>query len=204
MKCPAGHYCQSADNTAGTNPDGLLTPCAAGTYSGGNSLAASTDCKACSPGHYCLEGSVFPTPCAAGTHNVSPSSTSDAACTNCGAGYVCPFLGNKIGHTQGFQCEPGYYCEAGSSEFYATPIPAGSYNDWPGRENDSTFTESCPEKYACPAGTNTLTQPMVPCAAGHVCSGGNTAADEEPCLAGTYSPRTDLTNTNQCETCPAG
>jgi hypothetical protein len=80
VKCPAGYACETADNAlngvvGATTTLGTLKPCPAGEYSGGNSLTAEADCKPCWAGHYCVQGSIFPTPCPAGTHTAGVSGT---------------------------------------------------------------------------------------------------------------------------------
>ena len=58
-KCPAGHVCA-------LNSENYSTTCGAGKYTGGESIGSSGDCRDCPAGHYCEDGSAFPTPCPAG------------------------------------------------------------------------------------------------------------------------------------------
>ena len=55
--------------------------------------------------------------------------------------------------------------------------------------------QTCPEKFACSAGSNTLTNPPVKCTPGYFCPAGSTAPNlvANKCPAGTYSDRDDLT-----------
>ena len=54
LKCPGGKFCTSGLSTDGTN-------CPAGKFSGAQSIELTTECRDCWKGHYCPEGSQFPT-----------------------------------------------------------------------------------------------------------------------------------------------
>lgn len=64
----------------------------------------------------------------------------------------------------------------------------------------------CPEKFACSAGTNTLTNPWQTCTPGFFCPAGSTVPNDaaNACPAGTYSDRDDLATSGECYDCPPG
>jgi hypothetical protein len=64
----------------------------------------------------------------------------------------------------------------------------------------------CPAGFACVAGTNTLTKPMVRCSPGYFCPQSSTAPNlvGNKCPDGTYSDRDDLTQASDCYDCPPG
>jgi hypothetical protein len=143
--------------------------------------------------------SIFPLPCLPGTYKAT---TGTGDCTQCPAGYPCPYYGSTT-YELGLYCAPGYYCPVGSRFPNEFPCPAGTYSDSITITSASQCTQ-CPQKFACYAGTNTLTKPRVPCAAGYYCPAGTQYPTQHPCPAGTYSPSTDNYASSQCIVCPPG
>ena len=93
--CPVGHYCE--DEKQLFDPK----PCPQGTYRNATGASNDTyDCWGCPEGHFCNEGSIFPTPC--------------------NTGYYCP-----VNSTREYACEAGTYCPAMSET--PTICPAGYY-----------------------------------------------------------------------------
>ena len=109
--CPAGYYCKAGTTSPIKCPAGWIcelnsidyttAKCGAGTYSGGESIGSSGDCKTCPMGHYCpidsadaTSISVFPIPCPAGTFSSATGNTQASDCQECSSGRVCPYLGN--------------------------------------------------------------------------------------------------------------
>jgi hypothetical protein len=127
IKCPAGFICEASSTEASTDI------CAAGTYSGAESIGASSDCRTCPTGYYCPSDvsapSVFPIPCPQGTYRDSTSATQLSDCVNCSSGRVCPYLGNQVGDDISLPCIPGFPCPAGTATFYQYKCPAGTYSD---------------------------------------------------------------------------
>lgn len=111
--------------------------------------------------------SIFPKPCPPGSYK---STTGTGDCTTCPAGRPCPYYGSTT-YELGLYCAPGYYCPAGTRFPNEFPCPGGTYSDSISLTASSQCT-TCPEKYACYEGTNTLTKPKVPCASGHYCPAG--------------------------------
>jgi len=145
---------------------------------------------------------VFPTPCPVGKYNDLTGKEASTDCLDCDGSHPCPYVG--LTHKDvGLFCAPGHFCPAGTAGPYDNPCAAGTYSD------DITITTqgectACPAKFACSAGTNSLTNVMQPCAAGHFCAGSNLMPTDAACPAGTYSPRTDLIADTECLDCPAG
>eukprot|EP00347_Sterkiella_histriomuscorum_P024400 403331247 len=196
VKCPTGYYCEAGQQS------GRANPCLSGTYSGIFSLYDISQCQTCPVGFYCPTASTLPKPCPKGTYNELTSRTSLAACLNCPAQRPCPYYGQST-YENGLYCAHGNYCPAGTNFPNQYPCPAGKYSD------SITITSSsscltCPEKFACYEGTNTLTRQKVPCASGHYCPAGTVKPDQYPCPSGTYSPYTDNYDASQCILCPAG
>lgn len=67
----------------------------------------------------------------------------------CPEGLYCAWLGatNVTG-----ECEPGYYCPAGSSGSNQVPCPASYYRSLP-RAGSEEFCAVCPRGFYCPEAT---------------------------------------------------
>lgn len=100
-------------------------------------------------------------------------------------------------------CAAGHYCPAGSSSRQQEPCEAGTYNDFHNATNQADCVQ-CRFGFACPEGTGGLQQPPEACAPGHFCIAGTTFRTERPCVAGSYSNRTDNQEQADCTACPKG
>ena len=167
----------------------------------------------CPAGHYCESSSaspsVFPVPCPQGTYRSSTGATASTDCVDCSQGRVCPYLGNAFGDEISLPCLPGHPCPAGTATFYQHECPAGKYSDLQiglvsTSDTSGNQCVDCPAGFACSAGTNTLTNPMVKCTAGHYCPAATSDPEANDCPAGTYSDREDLSAASQCYDCPIG
>ena len=125
--CPVGHYCE--DEKQLFDPK----PCPQGTYRNATGASNDTyDCWGCPEGHFCNEGSIFPTPC--------------------NTGYYCP-----VNSTREYACEAGTYCPAMSA--YPTICPAGYYcpryrtDQYLKCQNGTYCPEGSIRPIDCPAGT---------------------------------------------------
>jgi hypothetical protein len=67
--------------------------CGAGKFSGGIGDTTIADCRVCPAGHYCVDGSPFPTPCPAGKYLDTTGGTQLSDCKDSTAGFVQPWLG---------------------------------------------------------------------------------------------------------------
>lgn len=141
--CPAGGYCPKGSKAA--------QPCLPGTYSDTTGMKASSECKTCTQGKYCL-GEVIV--------GVSGS---------CMAGYYCP-TGSKTARE--VAADPGYFTLGNT--WLETKCSAGSYTpDY--AQSSCTF---CPAGYMCAGPGNTGT--FVNCPAGQYCPLGSYAGIDCP------------------------
>lgn len=141
----------------------------------------------------------MPVPCLPGTYK---SNTGAGTCSLCPEKKPCPYYGLTT-YEIGLFCAPGHYCPAGTRWPNEFPCDAGKFSD----RIDITSSaqcETCPAKYACYQGTNTLTKPKVPCAPGFYCPAGTQYPTQFPCDQGTYSPNTDNFRKQDCTLCPPG
>lgn len=101
---------------------------------------------------------------------------------------------------QNTSCSVGHYCPLGTSLPSENPCPAGTFSDQidDSRVEDCVF---CPAAQACGWGTGGSSNPPQSCAAGHYCPQGTQHPEQYPCPAGSYSPRTNLVASAECETC---
>jgi hypothetical protein len=123
---------------------------------------------------------------------------SSAECDLCPAGVAC--LPGTGGGQPPVPCGAGYYCPVGtqSATQYACPI---------GRFSSSTNLQAASNCTVCPAGSfcsGGQTTISGACRQGHFCPQGTGRANDFPCIAGTFSARTDLQAADQCSPCPVG
>ena len=178
-ECPGGYYCAS----------GVKTQCSLGNYCPEGSSASIT----CPAGYYCTVGVSEGTPCLAGTYVSSTGSTSSSACTQTTAGYYSIAGATAITG----ECEPGYYCIAGSAGPYNAPCAAGFYNTAPGGTASSSCS-TCTAGYYCKLGT---AFPTI-CPEGSYCVAGSSSPTY--CPSGTVGVGTGLTASTDCTSCPEG
>ena len=189
--CPYGYYCPDVDGTIEPVQCTVADrECPAGSTEDGP--------DACPTGYICVNG--LKELCAAGQY------PDGGICNNCDATKYCPGDGNI------HDCEGGYFCPAGSFTLIPENIcPVGSVCP----ENSSEAGECaagdktieiqqsecipCETGYYCSAGSV-----EEECEAGHYCESGTADFNDTPCLAGTFSDRTRLESSDQCQECTAG
>ncbi|GIQ85299.1 hypothetical protein KIPB_006941 [Kipferlia bialata] len=164
LSCAPGTY----------SPTGLTCEdCPAGSYT---DEYMQYECKPCTSGHYCLEGTDTPTECPTGTWSGSLSLASSAECTDCVAGTYNSMTG-QTDISACVSCEGGSYATDPSTES-CTPCPAGTASSSTG----ATLLSAC-----------------VACEAGEYAAEGSTSCSS--CSAGTIS--TDPPSAT-CDDCPSG
>ena len=194
LQCPSGSYC----------PEAVTSPlqCDPGTFSGPVvGLKTSSQCFNCTAGNYCPAGSVDPRPCSPGTYNNRPRAHSQNDCWPCPAGFACPNYGTTL--EKAVPCAQGHWCDAGTVNPDDNPCNPGFYSN---RTDLVTFSEciECPPGYACPGGNGWDSNPPQQCSPGHFCELQSSSVTEDPCPAGTYSPKYGLRASSECIICPAG
>lgn len=208
--CPAGYYCPSGSFRP--------TPCSIGTYSSSTGISSSscTACPAgyscpylamtingvpCWPGHYCPSSTTFPNsnPCSTGKYTDRTDASASTDCTNCPAAWACVTAGTSEARIPKVHCTEGYYCPGSSAVASDNPCPAGTYSNLRYLSGQSDCTD-------CPAGSSCVSASVRPdyCKAGHYCPAKTTAADSNPCPAGTYSNSKSLKASSECTPCPKG
>jgi hypothetical protein len=218
--CTRGYYC--AEGSAAP------LPCRGGTRTNSSltrAMESDEDCVSCGVGKFCPVGSDVEINCAPGTYNALER---QQTCESCSAGTFQDLEGN---HTCK-RCTPGYYCAKGSSA--PLPCPSGTRNNSsltrpmtseddcvicavgtfcpvgsdvetpcaPGTVNPLERQETC---VRCTAGTFQDLEGSVACKAcraGYYCAEGSSTP--LPCLAGSFSNRTDLHRVDQCLPTPPG
>ena len=192
--CPPGSYC-----ILGTG-DPLQSLCPGGTFSGDTALSASSQCSACTAGHYCPVGSIQEIPCPPGTINPNTNKQYISDCLLPAAGTQATTWGNP--NSAGSACKAGHYCPVGSfgSPF---PCPAGTFTDATDKTQSSDCT-TCTAGFACEEGTGTGVKEKIKCAPGYYCPAGTKYPYQYPCPAGKYSAKTDNTASTSCTACTEG
>ena len=132
--CPEGTYSPDSELTDSKS----CTPCDTGSYCASKGLTAVTaDCDAgfycisgsrrpepidyvsgrkCPEGGFCLEGTLSPEGCGDTLYLVIEGARSDASCITCLAGYYCLSDTTSYAPEPTGECNPGYYCTAGSDD----------------------------------------------------------------------------------------
>ncbi|XP_023817540.1 zonadhesin-like isoform X2 [Oryzias latipes] len=217
--CPEGHYCPPGTQTH------VAFPCPAGTFSRQMGLSSMSDCElcppgtycsssgqaaptgVCSPGYYCINGSVSsqpeegPTggrcpsgfycpkatssviPCPSGTFGSAEGAVSLEACRSCTPGHYCAEAG--LSSPSGL-CSAGFYCREGSRT--ATPLANTSDDTASAAQTDRDsslghfFGDVCPAGHYCPKGS----------------------AKPNPCPPGTFSGKSAAESEADCEACHPG
>nr|XP_006821767.1 PREDICTED: uncharacterized protein LOC100369099 [Saccoglossus kowalevskii] len=194
LYCTGGYYCESSGQT---NVTGL---CQAGFYCiiGANTSTPQDGITGniCWEGHYCEEGSAWPSACPNGTFM---NHTGASVCDICPAGYFC-----TQGHAE--RCPQGDYCPEGTG-WDTQMCPVGTYGATTSLIQESDCTD-CTGGQQCSIPGSPA--PNGPCNAGHYCElGVNTATPTATdghtgvggvCPPGTYCP----SNTPTPIPCPAG
>jgi len=80
----------------------------------------------CPAGHYCPEGTRFPTqyPCPAGYYNILTGKSAKEECLHCGIGKYCP---TKARTTAGIFCAAGTYNNIKTNAIVCEVCPAGKF-----------------------------------------------------------------------------
>ncbi|CAM9294549.1 unnamed protein product, partial [Choristocarpus tenellus] len=203
--CAAGFYCNAG--SAVQSPDSYANV----GYSGDKCAERtnSTTNDVCPPGHYCPKGSPFPLSCPVGTSSESFGLANESQCIPCDPGHFCPLTGatevtekcwqgyycsGGDDYPRRFICPVGHYCQAGSA--FPLDCPAGTY------QNDTMqhICQDCPARSYCENGTVTPLQ----CPEGYYCPQGTEFGTQHPCPNGTYSNKTGLAESTECQLCPSG
>lgn len=173
--CPIGYFCVAGSVYPVVAPQGYYvsspgayspTQCEPGTY---QDLVGQGGCKACPDGHECPEGgTVVPSLCAA-AHYRSNSDNAMGQNINC---RPCPegtwsSLGGLTSANQCQVCPERYVCGMQGMTIFATVDQTDCSNGNICYANSQAT--SCPEGYACAAGTTSYTQFSYPCEAGYFC-----------------------------------
>ena len=150
--------------------------CAPGKYCETSGLRSAT--STCPSGHWCEEGSAFPSACPVGTFAAAGGQTSSDACVACTAGHYCDSTGLSAPTAV---CDEGYWCPGGAqvARPNATICPAGT-----ACVAGSVSPVACaPGRYQPSAGSGSC----LPCLAGNYCDG-SVPSSYTPCTAGSYCP----------------
>ncbi|EDO40915.1 predicted protein, partial [Nematostella vectensis] len=170
--CPRGHYC--------TEGSYVPIPCPRGSFANTAGNKNVSDCRPCSPGHYC------------------DPNDSIVMERECSPGYVCILGSTTPTPTDGIEgkkCPMGHFCTKGTIKEEA--CQPGTYAPRTGL----SVCDWCPPGYTCP---NTTVIDPAPCSKGHYCPGGTSLPMGEPCPIGTYLPTEFGKFKNDCLACPPG
>lgn len=188
--CPRGFFCEQGS--------AFPTPCPAGKFSDEFGAASIATCMSCPAGFYCQAETASKTLSLCIEGHFCPSSTSSWSQFPCPAGSFSSQTGLHDA-TQCERCIVGHFCPEGSTA--PTVCPVGTYNPHVGARTSSACL-SCEAGWSCPTpGTWAMRESCLP---GHYCPPGTAYPNQFPCLAGTYSDVTNLTDSSECKACPAG
>ena len=183
--CPAGLFCKQ---DYGDGDQGL------------NSYPTST-ANGCSAGHYCPEKTTDELDCPIGRFRATKGGRFLTDCHLATAGYYADV--QELTSLTGKECDPGYYCPAGSSSSTEKACPAGTYRTLNKARSALDCATCTAGNYCQNAGTST----PVPCIAGHYCPRGT--INPIPCPRGTFGPLDSgnppaLKGSTECTPCSAG
>ncbi|PIK35709.1 hypothetical protein BSL78_27465 [Apostichopus japonicus] len=218
FSCLAGMYCDQEELAYPTGN------CSAGYYCTGGASVPNPEADLtgdiCPSGHYCPAGSFEGTDCPPGTYLNTTGNKDLDDCINCTQGYYCEGYANIYPDDN---CAVGYYCPPGQSQtspfsykcpqvyvmmaiivngqFEPTRCDSGYFQD----EEGQGSCKDCPQGYFC----DNTKAPVVlynnaVCPEGHYCPPRTRYDTEFPCPRGTYSNRTGLNETSQCDPCCGG
>ena len=111
-------------------------------------------------------------------------------------GHFCP-AGQSEMFPSKYICPKGHYCKNG----YALPrrCENGTYQNYKGQSSCKT----CERGYSCDNTVNVADSLAGrECIIGHYCPAGTRYANEYGCLPGTWSNRTGLNTSSECDACP--
>jgi hypothetical protein len=197
VECPPGAYCAN----------GVLVVCPPGTYQGSFRKGTLSDCRVCSDGGYCPEGSLAPIPCGNDTVYCPRGSVSPLPCTPgyytdgfsssqkselvlCPRGSYCPGDGLR------YPCGKGYY---GAAMGLLSPSCSGRCDDGAlcPLESVASSGTACPMGYFCVAGLGTACPPGT-------YNDALGAATRDACVLcpeNTFSPVSNSTSIAGCQAC---
>jgi hypothetical protein len=114
--CPVGHYCSDGN---------VYRSCPAGTYGNEEGLATPLCSGYCSPGSFCLDGSIEAKslPCPAGRYGLIHGLTNANCSGLCHEGFYCPE--GSVSPTENECGDSNVYCPEGSS--LPIPVSLGYY-----------------------------------------------------------------------------
>lgn len=181
QQCWAGSYCQTTGLTKPTEQ------CNAGFYCNAGATEASPAGADCPKHSYCERGTALPTKCSPGQYSLATGQFDSSNCVDCTLGHWCS------GQDDPAPCDPGYYCEGGSTTpkekvaqvGYFAGLAASSQSQCTGTDYNFDIAQSscltCPDGYFCTGGAlyDCYTQGTT----------GNTADDDynQYCVAGVVS-----------------
>ena len=190
--CVAGFYCDS--NTTTWHAMYHSKKCPAGLYCPAKMTTSPTSlANACPVAHVCPESTPAPIPCPAGKYNGETGKGVLSDCLTTPAGYY-----SLIASTNWTaECDPGYYCPAGSTGPKQIPCPSGKYIS-SSRGESVNSCAPCTAGYVCIEGTST----PAPAEQGYYAVQGSGVAT--PCSRGTFGNRTGLKALSECTSCSPG
>ncbi len=129
----------------------------------------------------------------------APSSLSDSASLPCPAGSACG-IGTGFGNVTLLACALGSFCPNGTQFPTQYPCPPGTFTASRFLTSSSQCTTCYPGSF-CSGGGSAVSGA---CAAGYFCPNATAFPTQYPCLAGTFSTLTNLTDARECWACPPG
>ncbi|XP_072282810.1 uncharacterized protein [Pyxicephalus adspersus] len=184
--------CENCPPTLGIEDLHRSVTCHPGYYTS----ADRSECKLCSSGHFCSDGSSM-TPCPAGTFSDKEGLSQQSECMLCPAGYYC-LEGRSQPPGPESLCPAGFYCPIGTRSSHAYPCPAGTYNDQLGQGHRGSC-QVCSEGLYCQEGSSVS---GYPCTRGKFCPAG--ISREQDCPPGTFTQHNGASRIEECVLCPAG
>ncbi|KAF3692794.1 Sushi, von Willebrand factor type A, EGF and pentraxin domain-containing protein 1 [Channa argus] len=204
--CPKGSFCASPGKavTSGLCSAGYY--CLSGAWSPTPDDGGMTGDR-CPKGHYCPQGSLAPLPCPLGLYSNKTGNTHLSECLPCPPGFLCDTRGLCF---PSHLCPPGFYCPGRENSSQPASIPCspgnmcppgsdlqvpcspGTYQDLPGKPDESPTGGRCSAGSYCPEGTSY----MVPCPAGTFSSMDGAVSIEacRSCLPGHYCAEVGLSS----------
>ena len=214
IDCIKGYHCDEYGLDA---PSGV---CQKGYYCPPGQTSSTPSTFICPIGFFCPTRSHQPLRCESGSYQ---NATGQSECWNCPAGFYCDHSNSSLQNLDPQLCPEGHYCLEGTRYANQYPCPVGTFNNQSGSDQASdcqpclggfycpmlgivTPTELCSPGYFCRIGAQTSTPEQENeadvCPAGYYCPLGT--EQPLPCLAGSFSNQTILTEASQCQPCTAG
>ena len=214
--CAVGHYC----------PDGFAQiECKGGEF---QQKEGQDSCELCLGGLYCPEDGSGPIVCPAGAYCLNGTETpeycdkgyysdktglSSNQCELCPEGKACPYLDTTS--STYVDCDDGYFCPPGSSDFRAYECQEGYYCD-EGVQILCPAGKACTDKglsqpnydcfpgYYCPEGSTSPELASNICPPGYYCPEGTAEFSQFNCSAGTYNQFEGQPGDEACIPCRPG